>query len=283
MHDGNRAASRVCSEARVSSPKPSSPGIITSASTRSGGRSARCASAAAPSVAVSTSQSLQQPAQIVAHVGVVVDDQDPFADRAVPDSRRRRTRRRPRSIAASCGGSQRVRFVDERRRARAPSTRATGAAPTRSCGQMRAAGGNLHDERGAARRAGLTRVIVAAVQPHELVGQRQADARAFVRARRGRLRPGGSARTRAAAPSSGMPVPVSRTVSSTRPSRCARARSRIDPSKRELEGVGEQIEHDLLPHVAIDVDRLVERLRSRRRSAGRRARSPIERRRPARA
>ena len=36
----------------------------------------------------------------------------------------------------------------------------------------------------------------------------------------------------------------------------AAGRRVISPSKRELEGVGEQVEDDLLPHVAIDVDRL---------------------------
>ena len=49
----------------------------------------------------------------------------------------------------------------------------------------------------------------AAVQLHELLHQRQADAGAFVRARRACLRRGGSARTGAAAPSAGTPTPVS--------------------------------------------------------------------------
>src|SRR5688500_17674915 len=39
-------------------------------------------------------------------------------------------------------------------------------------------------------------------------------------------------------------------------------RAKVDPDlalERELEGVREKIQHDLLPHVAIDVDRLSER------------------------
>jgi hypothetical protein len=35
-----------------------------------------------------------------------------------------------------------------------------------------------------------------------------------------------------------------------------RRRTAISPFERELEGVGEQIEHDLFPHLAIDIDRL---------------------------
>ena len=56
-----------------------------------------------------------------------------------------------------------------------------------------------------------------------------------------------------------MPVPVSRTVSAARsPRRCERDPDL--PLERELERVREQVENDLLPHVAIDEDRLVERL-----------------------
>ena len=50
-------------------------------------------------------------------------------------------------------------------------------------------------------------------------------------------------------------MPVSRTVSSPRPSSVAQ----LDGDaavEGEFEGVGEQIEDDLLPHVAIDIDRL---------------------------
>ena len=81
---------------------------------------------------------------------------------------------------------------------------------------------------------------------------------------------------------SGMPTPVSRTVSSTRPIALTRARPQPIPSKRELQGVGEKVQDDLLPHVPIDEDRCVDAARIRPRIAGRLARSPIERRRRAR-
>ena len=52
-----------------------------------------------------------------------------------------------------------------------------------------------------------------------------------------------------------MPLPVSRTVSSTR--FIDLAQGDFDASvERELEGVREQIENDFLPHVAVDEDRL---------------------------
>jgi hypothetical protein len=77
--------------------------------------------------------------------------------------------------------------------------------------------------------------------------------------------------------SSGMPTPVSRTASSTRPPRRAARRDRA--VERELEGVRQQVEDDLLPHLAIDVDRLGSGGQSTT-SSGRRARSPSGRRSP---
>ena len=56
----------------------------------------------------------------------------------------------------------------------------------------------------------------------------------------------------------GMPTPVSRTVIVTRrPVPGQRHRNRA--GERELEGVREKVEHDLLPHVAIEVHRVGER------------------------
>ena len=95
----------------------------------------------------------------------------------------------------------------------------------------------------------------AAVQPHELVHQRQADPRALVRARaRARAR-GGSARTGAAARARGCPCRCRRTASSTRSPR-RRSVDRDRALERELERVRQQVEDDLLPHVAIDEDGL---------------------------
>ena len=55
-----------------------------------------------------------------------------------------------------------------------------------------------------------------------------------------------------------MPVPVSRTVNSA--ASAGLPQRYLDLSlKGELEGVGDQVENDLLPHLAIHVDRFAER------------------------
>ena len=133
--------------------------------------------------------------------------------------------------------------VDGRRRARARRRRAprAGAALPRGIETV-----NVVPWPSAARRRD-----VAAVQPHQLVHQRQADARPFVRARARALARGGSVRTGAAAPARGSPTPVSATVSSTRSPR-GRSVTAIDALERELERVREQVEDDPLPHVAVD-------------------------------
>ena len=53
----------------------------------------------------------------------------------------------------------------------------------------------------------------------------------------------------------GIPVPVSCTVSTALPPRVFKEDSDL-AIEGEFKGVGEQIENDLLPHVAIDIDRL---------------------------
>ena len=58
--------------------------------------------------------------------------------------------------------------------------------------------------------------------------------------------------------SAGMPVPVSRTASSAA-SPAGRRRTRDLPLEGELEGVGEEVQDDLLPHVAVHVHRLGQR------------------------
>ena len=65
-------------------PKPSRTGIMTSAMTRSGGDSLMRSSATAPSCAVSTLPArAEEPGQVSAHIGVVVDDQNSRAARLV--------------------------------------------------------------------------------------------------------------------------------------------------------------------------------------------------------
>ena len=67
----------------------------------------------------------------------------------------------------------------------------------------------------------------------------------------------GSARTGVGSSDCGMPTPVSRTIDSrNRPSAELRDSTAISPVEGELEGVREEVEDDLLPHVAIDIDRL---------------------------
>ena len=77
-------------------------------------------------------------------------------------------------------------------------------------------------------------------------------------------RRGGSARTGAAARPRALPTPVSPTSSSRRRPASSRRRTAMRALERELEGVREQVEDDLLPHLAIDVDRLGAAARSRR-------------------
>ena len=55
--------------------------------------------------------------------------------------------------------------------------------------------------------------------------------------------------------------------------RAQRAR-RTAPCERELQRVGEQVQHDLLPHVPVDVDRLRQRRAVDLEAAARRARTP---------
>ena len=95
---------------RRSSAKPSSAGIITSVRIRSGGSRSAAASAAAPSATASTGQrALEDPPHVVAHVRVVVGEQDP---RAAPSARRGRRR------APALVGHPAQRLRDVRRRAR---------------------------------------------------------------------------------------------------------------------------------------------------------------------
>ena len=69
--------------------------------------------------------------------------------------------------------------------------------------------------------------------------------------------------------SSGMPMPVSLHGQRRRARPRVATRHGDAALKRELEGVRQQVEDDLLPHVAIDVDRLGQRRGSRRRSRAR--------------
>ena len=215
---------------------------------------------------------LEQPRDVVAHVGVVVGQQDATAAAAGArvragsasrtggqDARRCRTGvRRPAASAAP-----------PRRRRRARCRRGIVAAAT--CESDPAA-----DARG---RTAATTVNVRAapgslstpIVPPCSRTSSCTSARPMpvpsMRAAALRPRPGGSVRTAAAARRRECRRRCRCTVSSARRRRRgAQARRAMLPSKRELERVREQVEDDLLPHVAIDVDRLRQAAGNRRSS-----------------
>ena len=192
----------------------------------------------------------QQAREVVAHVGVVVRDQHPARGRRQivrqhrvggaihrdrEAARRRPDRRRP---AASAAPRRR------RRSTMAPAPRARGRADALGR-QVRGAQPHGHrDRRAFAGRA--VDAARAAVQPHQVVDEREADARAFVGAR---ARPSmrwkrsnSRGRSRRA-----MPMPVSRTASRTWSSDSVSS-DRHPPLERELQRVREQVEDDRLPH-----------------------------------
>ena len=132
--------------------------------------------------------------------------------------------------------------------------------------QVRGAVGQRHRER-RADVGGALRRHRAAVQADELLDHRQTDAAALARARAGAGHPGealeeaGQLRGRDADARVG-----------DGEDGAARARSEPDGDaalERVLEGVGEEVEDDLLPHVPVDVHRLGQRRRSRRRRPAR--------------
>ena len=253
-----RRASRGSARSARSRPKPSSPGIITSVRTRSGGARARRLERGARRRRPPRRRSAGRAGGATYSRMSALSSASEDARAAAGVARRRR---RP-SAAARAGAVVRQpaqRLVDEgaaRRRAVEASVR---AAPMRSGGRCAGAGRDRDGERGARARRRSRRATRAAVQPDQLLHQREPDAGALVRAAARALRRGGSARRGAAARRPGCPMPVSRTVELDAPSAARAARTAISPSKRELERVREQVEDDLLPHVAVDVDRLGER------------------------
>ena len=194
----------------------------------------------------------EQALDVGAHVRVVVGNEN--ASVGVRPDRGRHRRRRV--------GQPAQRFFDERLRRRARSTASARGAATRSAGRCAVPSGIATVNVGALPGM-LATCDGSAMERDQFLHQREADAGAFVRPRPSRLRRGGTARRRAASSSAGMPAPVSFTSS--------RAWSRCPPQPHgdlalegELERVRQQVEHDLLPHLAIDVDRLAARLRNRR-------------------
>ena len=241
---------------------------MTSVSTRSGGARRARASAASPSATASTSQrSREQPRDVIAHVGVVVGEQD--ARRAAPALRRRaaaaRPRRRTRARRPESSAAPPRRTAPRRRRSSRSAARRRDAVRGRCAAPQR-----QRDREGRARPAALSTRHGAAVQLDQLLHEREADAGALVRARPRALHAVEALEERAAARSAGMPMPVSRTASTA----CVVAtvqRDRDLAVEGELERVREEVEDDLLPHLAVDV-----------RPARRAARASSVERRPAR-
>ena len=171
-------------------------------------------------------------------------------------------------------------FLDVSRRCQgAPRKRALGDDAVLR--QVRLAGGDPDLEDRASAFAALD-TNVAAMELHELVDEREADAAALVGARPGALdavealEEAWQLGRRDA--DAGVPHRRARSASPS-----ARSEHPDLPFERELERVREQVEDDLLPHVAVDVDRLRRAAGSRPRSGARRARSPSGRRSRARA
>ncbi len=244
---------------------------MTSVRTRSAGRARSDASAAAPSATASTSQrGASRRVTYCAHVGVVVGEHDrnrrasparPRAPARATSTSTRSSRRRAATASASStkGVGHRTPSTLRRRAARDPLGRQVRRARAACVTVKRAAPARLRSRR----------ATVAAVQRARAPAPAPGRCRCPRACGRARPRRGGSARRRAAARRRGMPMPVSRTQQLDRRRRAPRSATAISPSKRELEGVGEQVEDDLLPHVAIDVDGLEAAAGSRRR-----ARSP---------
>ena len=173
--------------------------------------------------------------------------------------RRASAQRRPASASPVAAGSQRSASSTKARRARA-GRRCAGARRADALGrQVRASRTGRRTVKRVPRPSSLSAPTDAAVQPDQLLHQRQPDAAALAwcgpcapstRWKRSNSRGSSSA---------GMPVPVSRDRELGAGAARRAALTAISPVERELERVGEQVEDDLLPHVAVDVDRLGQR------------------------
>ena len=173
------------------------------------------------------------------------------------------------AAAVEPGGSQRS-ASSTYGRAPMPVGASCRAAAMRSAGRCAVPAGIVIGERRALARLAL-HAHVAAVQTGELVHERQADPGAFVRARLRMLHPVEAlehprqiGRRDADAGVGDLQLGV----------RAAPAHGDANLAhERELEGVGQQIEDDLLPHVPIDVDRLRQRRAVHHEARGRPSRS----------
>ncbi|GJE41573.1 hypothetical protein AEGHOMDF_0739 [Methylobacterium soli] len=199
----------------------------------------------------------EEPAHVVAHVGVVVGEQHPLdprrSDGPVADRRHRGLLGRGDGFAAGIGEPAR-RLLDKGLRAR--RRRGLGARGVDAVGRQVFAAQRQRDPEGAARARAALDADAAAVEMRQLLHQREADARALEaaplrtrhpvealeQARQLRL---GNAGSGVAHRQAGLPV--------------RRFQRHPDPAREgELEGIRDQVEDDLLPHLAVDEDRLGE-------------------------
>ena len=245
---------RVAGSARSArrSSKPPSPGIMTSVSTRSAGRARTAASAAWPSPTASTSQCWRSSRVTYCRMS------------ALSSATTTRKRRPPDAALAGRRRRQHVDGIARRSAASpAPPRRRTGRRPRRSRSRSR---GRSDRPAGAPGPRGIVTmkvlprpgVLSTSTSPPwrraELLHQRQADAGAL-------MRPGAhvldTVEALEDAGELGRRDPDARVADDERDGRAAVDELDGDaPLERELEGVGKEIEDDLLPHGVIHVDRL---------------------------
>ena len=263
-HDHRRVAERRVFSHSLSSPKPSRRGIITSVRIRSGFCRRAASSAASPSAdGLNLVPSRQQPGHVLAQILVVVGKQHPAGVRlfglgdavVLADSGVDFARDAPLEAPCSRGNPVQGLFDDTGAAPIAVDARALGAA-MRSAGRCSVPRG-IRTRNVVPRSTWLSTSIVAAVQPDQFLNQGETDSRPFVRPRRAALNAvkpleepreflGGNARSRVAHRQLGMVVDAAK-------------RDGDLPFKCVFERVRKQIEDNLLPHVAIDVHRFIER------------------------
>ena len=176
-----------------------------------------------------------------------------------------RARRRRRGAAGggrpALAGSQRSASSTNGAAAPPASPAGARAPPTRSAGRCALPSG-IDTVNVVPSPTALSTRIVAAVQPHQLVHQRQADARALVGARARALDAVEALEQARQLVLRDADAGVRDRQLDAVAARRAASRA-IAAVERELERVRQQVEDDLLPHVAVDEDRLAQR-RARR-------------------
>jgi hypothetical protein len=210
-----------------------------------GGSARRLASAARRPRRLARVRRREQRRDVLAHVGVVVDDEHARPG-AAPRARAAR--------ASASGSSQRIAS------ARKPSRAAAAARRRRRrrdlVGGRCACRAARDRERAALARRALDADLAAVQAASSATSARPMPVPSWLRERRAGTRWKRSNRRACSAGS--IPMPVSATTSSAR--RRPSSSAHRDPTlERELQRVREEVQDDLRPHVAVDVDRLRQR------------------------